>query len=147
MNEDKKNVLAGMTADEVSAFLAKASNVQDALIELGIEFIKRTKQNTLGMEDFDSWRFEDNEAQNGLSYAIVYSWYCMGEYDDTTFCIPYRAIDDMDGAVAEYFEEKTRQEEKAKQKKFTEELAAAQEKEQAEYEEYLRLKEKFGNHQ
>lgn len=140
---NKKDILSGKTAEEVSAFLAKASNVQDALIELGIEFIKRTKQNTIGMEDFDSWRFQDNEARDGSFYAIVYCYYCKGEYDEDTFCIPYRAIDDMDGAVEAYFEEKAKQEENAFQRK----LAEHQEKEQAEYEEYLRLKEKFRNHQ
>ena len=138
---NKKNILYGKTAEEVSAFLVEASNVQDALIELGIEFIKRTKQNTIGMEDFNSWSFQDNEARDGSFYAIVYCYYCKGEYDKDTYCIPYRAIDDMDGAVKAYFEEKAIQEEKIRQRKLSEQ----QEKEQAEYEEYLRLKEKFGN--
>ena len=142
MNEDKKNALAGMTSEDVSNFLAKASNIQDALIALGIEFIKRTKRNTIGMEDFTSWRFEDNDVRAG-AYSIIYEWYCCGEYDNEPFCIPYRVIDDMDGAVEAYFEEKAIQEEKARQKKFAEELAAAEQKKQAEYEEYLRLKEKF----
>ena len=51
----------------------------------------------------------------------------------------------MDGAVASYFEEKAKQEEKARQNKLAEEQAMARKKEQEEYEEYLRLKEKFGS--
>ena len=131
--------LSGMAAEEVQNFLAKASRIEDALITLGIEFIKRTGQYNIGMEDFNSWRFESNEAQNGASYQIVFRWYCMGEYDDTTYCIPYRAIDDMEEAASEYFKEKAIQEEKARQRKLAEE----QEKEQQQYEEYLRLKEMF----
>ena len=49
----------------------------------------------------------------------------------------------MDEAVVAYFKEKAIQEERAWQRKLAEGQAIAQKKEQEEYEEYLRLKEKF----
>lgn len=141
MNNNEKNILDGMTAEDILNFLDKATDVQYDLIKLGIEFIKRTKQNDIcGMEDnLFNWRFDGHENRLTGTYLIVYEWYCRGEIEDVPFHIPYLAIDDMDKAVAEYFEEKARQEERARQRKLAEE----QEKEQVEYEEYLRLKEKF----
>ncbi len=50
---------------------------------------------------------------------------------------------DMDGAVADFLEQKARQEERARQNKLAEEQAIAQKKEQEEYAEYLWLKEKL----
>lgn len=152
MNKDEKSALAGMTAKDVAGFLAHASSIQEALIKLGIEFIEKTGQgNIFGMcSDFDSWRFGDKEgfyddtSEMGEKYEIIYEWYCRGETEDVPYNIPYRVIDDMDGAVASYFEEKARREERVRQRKLAEEQAAAQKKEQEEYEEYLRLKEKFG---
>lgn len=145
MNKDENNALAGMTTEDVLNFLTKASSIQEALIKLGMEFVEKTGQGNYGRGSFDSWRFEDKEGYLAGTYSIVYEWYCSGETEEESFDIPYRVIDDMDGAVAAYFEKKAKQEERARQKKLAEEQAMAQKKEQEEYEEYLRLKEKFKN--
>lgn len=149
MFDDENNALAGMTTKDVIRFLTKASNVQEALIKLGIEFIEKTGQSNYRMGSFDSWRFEDEDgfvdstSELGDTYEIVYEDYWQGETEDIPFCIPYRVIDDMNKAVAIYLEEKTRKKEEAERRKLAEEQAIAKEKEQAEYDEYLRLKEKF----
>ncbi len=144
MSDNEKNALAGMTSEDVARFLTQASDIQDALIKLGMEFVEKTGQgNIFGMGNFDSWRFGDKEGYLTGAYEIIYEWYCRGETENVPFCIPYHAIDDMDGAVKAYFEEKARQEERARQNKLAEEQAMAQKKEQEEYDEYLRLREKF----
>ena len=143
MNKDEKNALAGMTAKDVARFLTQARDIQEALIKLGIEFIEKTGQGNYGRGSFDYWHFDDTEGYLDGTYVIVYEWYCCGETEEEPYNIPFRVIDDMDGAVAAYFEEKARQEEKAQQDKLVKEQAIAQKKEQEEYEEYLRLKEKF----
>lgn len=149
-DDEEKNALAGMTAKDVIRFLTRASNVQDALIKLGIEFIEKTGQdNVFCMNGYDSWRFEDKDgfvdstSELGDTYEIVREWYSRGETEDISYYIPYRVINDMNKAVAIYLEEKTRKKEEAERRKLAEEQAIVKEKEQAEYEEYLRLKEKF----
>lgn len=150
MFDDENNALAGMTAKDVIRFLTKASNVQDALIKLGIEFIEKTGQDNVScMNGYDSWRFEDEDgfvdstSELGDTYEIVREWFSRGETEHIPYYIPYRVINDMDKAVAIYLEEKARKKEEAERRKLAEEQAIAKEKEQAEYEEYLRLKEKF----
>ena len=147
MDKDEKNALAGMTGQDVKEFLDKVENIQDALIIKGMEFLNRTKQGK-GFDTShkfwrDDWHFSYADS-NDEAYCIVHEEFWKGETDYTDYYIPYRAIDDMDGAVAAYFEEEARLEEKARQDKLAEEQEMAQKKEQEEYEEYLRLKEKFG---
>ena len=150
MFDDENNALDGMTAKDVIRFLTKASNVQEALIKLGIEFIERTGQdNVFCMNGYDSWRFEDKDgfvdstSELGDTYEIVREWYSRGETEHSPYYIPYRVVNDMNKAVAIYLEEKARKKEEAERRKLAEEQAIAKEKEQAEYDEYLRLKEKF----
>ena len=149
-DDEEKNALTGMTAKDVIRFLTRASNVQDALIKLGIEFIEKTGQdNVFCTNGYDSWRFEDKDgfrdstSKLGDTYEIVREWYSRGETENISYYIPYRVINDMDEAVTIYLEEKNRKREEAERRKLAEEQAIAKEKEQTEYEEYLRLKEKF----
>ena len=141
--EEEKNALAGMTAKDVIRFLARASDVQNALIKLGMEFIEKTGQdNVFCMNGYDSWRFEDKDgfadstSKLGNTYEIVREWYSRGETEDISYYIPYRVINDMNKAVAIYLEEKNRKKEEAEQRKLAEEQAIVKEKEQAEYDEY-----------
>ena len=147
MFDDKNNALAGMSAEDVLNFITKASSIQDALIIKGMEFLNRTKQgkgfDTSHKYWRDDWHFS-YASSNDKAYCIVYEEYWKGEADYTDYYIPYQAINDMDGAVADFLEQKAREEERTRQKKLAEEQAMAQKKEQEEYEEYLRLKEKFG---
>jgi len=146
MSNNEKNALTGMTGQDVKEFLDKVENIQDALIIKGMEFLNRIKQGK-GFDTShkfwrDDWHFS-YAGSNDEAYCIVYEETWKGETDYTDYYIPYQAINNMDGAVASYFEEKARQEERARRKKLAEEQAVAQKKEQEEYEEYLRLKEKF----
>lgn len=146
MSKNENNALAGMTGQDVKEFLDKVENIQDALIIKGMEFLNGTKReksfDTSHKYWRDDWHFS-YASSDDKAYCIVYEETWKGETDYTDYYIPYRAIDDMDGAVASYFEEKARREERVRQRKLAEEQAMAQKKEQEEYEEYLRLKKKF----
>lgn len=136
-------ILDNMTPLQIKCEIINAEKLKDALIEVGKGFIKRikAKENKVWIYQ-DTWRFgdEDEDYKND-TYLIINEYYSMGETDETQYIIPYRAINDMDGAVEEYFKEKARKEEKAQQEKLNE----IKKKEQEEYNEYLRLKGKYEN--
>lgn len=134
-------ILDNMTPLQIKNELIYAEKLKDALIEVGKGFIKRikAKENKVWIYQ-DTWRFGDEEEDyKNDTYLIINEWYSMGETDDTPYLIPYRAINDMDGAVEEYFKEKARKEEEARQEEFD----RIKQKEQEEYNEYLRLKGKY----
>ena len=140
-----KEALEGMTAQDVRDFLAKVRDVQDTLIIIGMEFLNRTGQgNYDAIRSYwrDDWHFSYADSDDE-AYCIVYEETWQGETDYTDYYIPYQALDDMDGAVADFLKEKAQKEEEARQKKLAEEQAREENEKQAEYEEYLRLKEKF----
>ena len=133
-------------------FFKKTEDVKQALVEVGREFLTRiykdskTYNHTLGWASSQhSWRFDDDEDADFYDdkYIIIYDWYCGGDSEDVPYLIPYRAIKDMDGAVAEYWEEQAIKAEKARLKKLEETKATEALKNKEEYEEYLRLKAKF----
>lgn len=132
-------ILDNMTPLQVKNEIIYAEKLKDALIEVGKGFIKRikAKENEVWIYQ-DSWRFDDEDYEND-TYVIINEWYSMGETDDTPYTIPYRAVNDMDGAVEDYFKEKARKEEEARQKKLNE----IKKKEQEEINTYLRLKRKY----
>lgn len=133
--------LDNMTPLQIKNEIIYAEELKEALIEVGKEFIKRikAKENKVWIYQ-DTWHFgnEDEDYKND-TYLIINEWYSMGETSDTPYYIPYCAINDMDGAVEEYFKEKARKEEETRQKKLNE----IKKKEQEEYNEYLRLKGKY----
>lgn len=136
-------ILDNMTPLQIKSEIIYAEKLKDALIEVGKEFIKRikAKENKVWIYQ-DTWRFgDDDEDYKNDTYLIINEYYSMGATDETQYIIPYRAINDMDGAVEEYFKEKARKEEETRQKKLNE----IKKKEQEEYNEYLRLKGKYEN--
>jgi len=138
-------ILDKMTPLHIKSEIIYAEKLKDALIEVGEEFVRRIKEkeNKPWIHQ-DTWRFDDEDYEND-TYVIINEWYSMGETSDTQYIIPYRAINDMDGAVEEYFKEKARKEEEAHQKAEQEKLNEIKKKEQEEYNEYLRLKGKYEN--
>lgn len=134
-------ILDNMTPLQIKSEIIYAEKLKDALIEVGKKFIKRikAKENEVWVYQ-DTWRFgnEDEDYKND-TYLIINEWYSMGETNNTPYIIPYRAVNDMDRAVEEYFKEKARKEEKAQQEEFD----RIKKKEQEEYNEYLRLKGKY----
>ena len=136
-------ILDNMTPLQIKSEIIYAEKLKDALIEVGKGFIKRIKEKENKAWIYqDTWRFgnEDEDYKND-TYLIINEWYSMGATDETQYIIPYRAINDMDGAVEEYFKEKARKEEETRQEKLNE----IKKKEQEEYNEYLRLKGKYEN--
>ena len=134
-------ILDNMTPLQIKSEIIYAEKLKDALIEVGKKFIKRikAKENEVWVYQ-DTWRVgnEDEDYKND-TYLIINEWYSMGETNNTPYIIPYRAVNDMDRAVEEYFKEKARKEEKAQQEEFD----RIKKKEQEEYNEYLRLKGKY----
>ena len=134
-------ILDEMTPLQIKNEIIYAEKLKDALIEVGKEFIKRikAKENEVWIYQ-DTWRFgnEDEDYKND-TYLIINEWYSMGETNNTPYFIPYRAINDMDGAVEDYFKEKARQ--KAQQEEL--DRIKKKEKEQEEYNKYLQLKRKY----
>lgn len=138
-------ILDNMTPLQIKSEIIYAEKLKDALIEVGEEFIKRIKKKENKTWIYQgTWRFEDEDYEND-AYLIIDEWYSMGETSETPYIIPYRAVNDMDGAVEEYFKEKARKEEEARQKAEQEKLNEIKKKEQEEYNEYLRLKGKYEN--
>ena len=129
--------LDNMTPLQIKNEIIYAEELKEALIEVGKEFIKRikAKENKVWIYQ-DTWRFgnEDEDYKND-TYLIINEWYSMGETNEVQYIIPYCAINDMDGAVEDYFKEKAQQEK----------LNEIKKKEQEEYDEYLRLKTKYEN--
>lgn len=138
-------ILDNMTPLQIKSKIIYTEKLKDALIEVGKEFIKRvTKKEKNNWIRQDTWRFENVDYEND-SYLIIDEWYSLGATDEIPYSIPYRAINDMDGAVEEYFKEKARKEEEARQKAQQKKLNEITKKEQEEYDEYLHLKAKFEN--
>ena len=115
-------ILGNMTPLQIKSEIIHAEELKDALIKVGEEFIRRIKEkeNKPWIRQ-DTWRFDDEDYEND-TYVIINEWYSMGETDETPYVIPYRAINDMDGAVEEYFKEKARKEEEARKKAQQKEL-------------------------
>lgn len=148
MSETVENVLVGMTAKDAKALLMRAEAVKTALINVAKEFIKKTQKGSNYWVDTSSdasWRLEEADCKND-TYLVVYEWYCKGDTEDVDYYIPYRAIDDMDGTVKDFLEAKAREEEEARQQALADAQLKEAAAEQAEYEEFLRLKKKYENH-
>ena len=138
-------ILDNMTPLQIKSKIIHAEKLKDALVEVGKEFINRvTKKEKNNWIRQDTWRFENVDYEND-SYLIIDEWYSLGATSEIPYSIPYRAINDMDGAVEEYLKEKARKEEEVRQKAQQEKFNEITKKEQEEYDEYLRLKAKFEN--
>ena len=83
-------------------------------------------------------------SEDGKSIACHYSYTCRGEYDTDCCVIPVRWLEDGYDYKAEFEEMKRKNEEALKRREEEEKKKEQARKEKAEYETYLKLKEKYG---
>ena len=92
-------------------------------------------------DGIEGYEFSDD----GKNIECHYSYRCRGE-SDTDYCaIPVRWLEDGYDYKAEFEEMRKKAEEERKRREEEEKRKSRERQEKAEYETYLKLKEKFGN--